>query len=260
LNVTLSLSSGTGPLVGTTALNIGTAGGRGTVTFTNVQVDSPGVDKQLSAAAGSLTSAESDVFTVNGTPNISNIADQGTNEDTPTAAIPFTIGDAELPAAALALSATSGNTNLVPEENIVFSGSGSNRFVTVTPLPNLSGSAMITVIVFDGTITANDKFLLTVNPVNDAPTLSPIANLAMAENSGPTNVLLVGISSGAANENQTLSITASSSNTNLIATPTVTYNSPNPTGAPLCNERRLVGVPVDGYKLFGFVNGGALGP
>src|SRR5207247_11413782 len=39
LNVTVSLSAGTGPLQGTSTLDIGTAAGNGTATFTNLRID-----------------------------------------------------------------------------------------------------------------------------------------------------------------------------------------------------------------------------
>ncbi|MBK8285973.1 MAG: DUF11 domain-containing protein [Ahniella sp.] len=71
------------------------------------------------------------------------------------------------------MSGTSSNTALVPNANIVFGGSGASRTVTVTPVADLSGSATITVSVTDGNGgTSSDTFLLTVNPVNDAPTPS----------------------------------------------------------------------------------------
>jgi hypothetical protein len=46
-------------------LNIGTGGGNGTVTYTNLRIDVPGTDKQLTATSSTgLTSALSSVFTV----------------------------------------------------------------------------------------------------------------------------------------------------------------------------------------------------
>jgi hypothetical protein len=65
LNVTASLTAGTGPLQGTTNLNIGMAGGKGTVTYTTLRIDVAGTDKQLTASASGLTSDVSGVFTVN---------------------------------------------------------------------------------------------------------------------------------------------------------------------------------------------------
>jgi hypothetical protein len=63
LTVTMTLSSGTGTLLGTTTLDIGTAGGSGTVSFTNLRIDAAGT-KQLTASASGLTSAVSATFDV----------------------------------------------------------------------------------------------------------------------------------------------------------------------------------------------------
>ncbi|HEU0010069.1 MAG TPA: hypothetical protein VFT34_09670, partial [Verrucomicrobiae bacterium] len=65
VNVAVSLTSGTGLLQGTTTLNIGTTGGNGTVSYTNLRIDAAGASKQLTAAAAGLTSALSSTFTVN---------------------------------------------------------------------------------------------------------------------------------------------------------------------------------------------------
>src|SRR5438094_8684824 len=64
---------------------------------------------------------------VNDPPTISRIADQSTDEDMPTAAIPFAIGDAETTPGSLTVSGHSSSQELVPDANIVFSGSGANR-------------------------------------------------------------------------------------------------------------------------------------
>ena len=55
-------------------------------------------------------------------PAISDIADQWTMMNTPTAAIPFTVTDADTPVNNLTLSASSSNPTLVPINNIVFGG------------------------------------------------------------------------------------------------------------------------------------------
>jgi hypothetical protein len=64
VNVTATLSSGTGPLQGNTVTNIGTGGGKGTVAFTNLRIDVAG-SKQLTASASGLNSDISPAFTVN---------------------------------------------------------------------------------------------------------------------------------------------------------------------------------------------------
>ena len=71
------------------------------------------------------------------------------------------------------MSKSSNNTTLVPNANIVLGGSGANRTVTVTPAANQTGSATITITVSDGTNSASDSFVLTVNT---PPTISDIPN------------------------------------------------------------------------------------
>jgi hypothetical protein len=120
------------------------------------------------------------VVDVNTAPTIAKIADQVTNEDTDTALIPFTVGDAES-VNTLTLSADSSNKLLVPNQNVFFGGSGINRALFVTPGPNeplLSSSnvTIITVSVSDGEFSASTSFKLTVNAVNDVPTISAIPN------------------------------------------------------------------------------------
>src|SRR5207249_1160450 len=145
--VSVALTSGTGPLLGTTTLNIGTAGGNGTVTYTNLEIDVAGTNKQLAASAGVLASGVSSVFAVNSRPTISSITDQTTPEDIPAGPISFTIADAETAADALVLSASSSNTNVVRNTNIVFGGSGGNPTVTITPITNLFGTTTITISI-----------------------------------------------------------------------------------------------------------------
>ncbi len=167
----------------------------------------------------------------NTAPTITAIPNQTINEDNSTAALGFTVGDAESPAGTLTLTASSSNTGLVPNGSIVFAGSGASRTVRVTSTANASGIAQITVGVSDGVLSTNRTFTLTVNSVNDAPTLAALNNMTVAQNAAQQTVNLSGIGSGAANESQTLTVTASSSNPALIPTPQVTYTSPASTGS-----------------------------
>lgn len=120
----------------------------------------------------------------NTAPTISGIADQFINQDTSTAALIFTIGDAETPPEALILSASSSNTTLVPNANILFGGSGSNRTMIITPEPNQFGMTSIAVTVADeGGLSAVTVFDLTVtpSPVNTPPLVSPIPDQTVTD-------------------------------------------------------------------------------
>src|SRR5205809_1092103 len=114
---------------------------------------------------------------VNDPPTISSLANQSTDEDTPTAAIPFSIGDVESTAGSLAISGHSFNQSLVPDANIVFGGSGPNRTLTIMPANNQSATTTITITASDAEgASASRSFVLTVNPVNDPPTIATAAN------------------------------------------------------------------------------------
>jgi len=81
---------------------------------------------------------------------------------------------------------------------------------------------------------------LNVPIVNQPPTLNALGGLTINENAGTQTVNLTGITSGASNEVQTMTVMATSSNPNLIRKPTVNYTSPNTNGtmsfAPVTNN------------------------
>ncbi len=96
-------------------------------------------------------------------PTITVIADQTINRNTSTGPLSFIIGDAETPVVSLVISSNSSNPALVPNTNIVVSGSGASRTVTVTPLTNQVGATTITLGVNDGKVTVNTSFVVNVN-------------------------------------------------------------------------------------------------
>src|SRR5205809_833011 len=119
---------------------------------------------------------------VNDPPTIPSLADQSTDEDTPTAAIPFCIGDVETTGSSLTVTGHSSNQSLVPDANIVFGGSGPNRTLTLMPPANESATATITIpFVHHALPIASSSFVLTVNPVNDPPTISSLADQSTDE-------------------------------------------------------------------------------
>lgn len=136
----------------------------------------------------------------------------------------------------LTVSATSSNPSLIPNPAVNYTSPNATGSLTFTPVANASGSATITVTVDDAQATNNTvarTFTVTVNAVNDPPTLNALSNLAINENAGAQTVNLAGIGSGAANEAQTLVVSAVSSNPGLIPNPVVNYTSPNAAGSLL---------------------------
>ena len=155
------------------------------------------------------------VYTLPNTPpSISTITNQATNEDTATGAIAFTVSDAETAAGSLMVSGSSSNTALVPNTNLTFGGTGANRTVNITPAANQSGSAIITVSVSDGQAATPTSFQLTVNAINDAPTISSITDQSATTGTviGPLNFTIADVDTALAS----LTISSNSSNTVLV--------------------------------------------
>ena len=97
-------------------------------------------------------------------PTITAVPDQVTNENLSTPVLQVTIGDSIVVPNNLTLTASSSNTNLVPNANIVLGGSGAFRTVQVTPAAYQSGTAVITLVVNNNQPTANtatNSFLAT---------------------------------------------------------------------------------------------------
>ena len=84
----------------------------------------------------------------------------------------------------------------VDGDDVTYSASASNGsatvdggVLTVLPATDFSGSMTVTVTVSDGSLTDSASFTLTVNPVNDAPVVSAIANQTVAEDASLTLTL-----------------------------------------------------------------------
>jgi hypothetical protein len=156
---------------------------------------------------------------------------------------------------------------LVPISNVLFGGSGSNRTVQVRPALNQSGSALLTIRALDASGGINDApFTLTVTPLNDAPSLPPIPDQVMNEDTtlGPIPLTLndpepgpltltvdssnpallppASIVSGGSGQNQTLTF---SPLTNQFGDSIVTIIVADGEGASATNRFRVTVNPVN---------------
>jgi hypothetical protein len=149
-------------------------------------------------------------------PTIAAISNVGITEDSVTAPIAITVGDAETAAGSLVVTATSANTTLVPNTAaaLTLGGSGASRTLTVRPAANQSGSAAITVTVNDGARTASRTFTLTVTAANDAPTVArtPASATVSSGGAAQTSVVISDVDTAGS----VLALSASSSNTALL--------------------------------------------
>ncbi len=172
----------------------------------------------------------------NDQPTLNSVSDLTITEDAGTQTVSLSgIGTgAANESQTLTLTASSSNTGLIPNPPVTYTSPNATGSLSFTPAANASGSAVVTVTLNDNQSSNNivtQTFTVTVNAVNDAPTLTAISNVSLQENAAAQTVNLAGITSGAANESDSLVITASSSNSGLIPNPTVSYTSPNSTGS-----------------------------
>ena len=158
----------------------------------------------------------------NSSPTISDITNRTIVEDGSTSVITFTIGDAETAAADLVVTAASSNTNKIPVSGIVLGGSGANRTVQVFPAANQVGQATVTLTVTDaGGASNGDSFIVTITQVNDAPTISDIADQTINVNTSTGDpAFTIG---DIETTPSSLVITGSSSNTTLVPNANIVF-------------------------------------
>lgn len=224
-SLTLAKSSSNQTLVPDANIVFGGSGANRTATIT------PGLNQNGSCTIliivsdGSLTATNTITFVVgavNDPPTLSAIANQTVNEDTPTSALAFTVGDLETPAASLTLGKNSSDVAKIPLANIVFGGSGANRTVAVTPAANQNGGPVtITYSTSDGTNTTSGTFTVTITAINDAPTITSIGAQTIPRDSFVSVNVTVGDNESGAGP---LILSSTSSNPGLLPTANITYS------------------------------------
>jgi hypothetical protein len=170
----------------------------GTYTVTATATDKDGGVSAVCSRAITITPGTA--------PTISNIADVIINEDAATAAIGFTVADAD--GHALTVTATSSNTTLLPNANITLAGTGGSRTIRCTPVANQCGTTTVTVTVRDACLSTTETFIVTVNCVNDPPSCTFAAVPTVIGCSGPvTRTGFVTSSNPGPNDESTQTIT-----------------------------------------------------
>src|SRR5262249_21987805 len=139
-----------------------------------------------------------------------------------TGPLSFTIGDAETPAEALTVTGDSSDHAIVPAAKLVFGGSGSNRTVRVSPAADRFGTVTIFITVrdLDGGATTN-RFQLTIRPVNDPPSIAPIADASTLED---TSLVVGFVVSDLETPADALVYTAASSDPALIPPASIVFS------------------------------------
>lgn len=170
-------SSSNPSLIDLSGISVSGDGSQRQITFSPVANVTGTSTITLVVSDGAATASKQITFTVlqNQAPTISTFAAKQVLAGESTAAIPFTIGDAETGADSLQLTASSSVPELVADGGFIFGGSGASRTIRVVSATGVSGSTNISVSVSDGVSVAKRTFALTVNP-NTAPTITEIAD------------------------------------------------------------------------------------
>jgi VCBS repeat-containing protein len=154
-----------------------------------------------------------DFNAVNDAPTIAPISDVTINEDASTNVV-LTLDDVDDNVNTLDVDVLSGNTALIDLDAGDISGNGASRTLALAPITNQYGTATITVRVTDGQLTNSTSFLLTVNAVNDPPTISAISNVSVNEDAATNRLFTIGDPDNAVTS---LVLNASVDNTALIS-------------------------------------------
>ena len=114
-------------------------------------------------------------------PTIEAIADVVSNEDEAVAEIALVGDDKETIKSKLQYTVVATNADLVAPDGLVLRKTGSRRYLDITPLENAFGETDITVTVNDGIDEVSTTFKLTINAVNDPPTISAVEPIEINE-------------------------------------------------------------------------------
>lgn len=101
---------------------------------------------------------------INSAPTITEIDDQVLCTNSETQPINFSVGDDDTAPDELIITGFSANPSVVPHNGIEIEGTGSNRTVTIKPVPYESGHSIIYLMVEDGLSQTIEEFAVTIAP------------------------------------------------------------------------------------------------
>ncbi len=132
------------------------------------------------------------------------------------------------------ISAASSDTSRLEDPVILRSDAEPSARLLLSPKPGVSGEVEVTLQMQDDGGTADGgqgtnllRFNVQIynDPVNHPPTLDPVEDRSVLEDSPEQMLPLTGISDGDSGMDQSLQVTAASSNPSLIPNPTVSVNA-----------------------------------
>ncbi len=215
--ITVTASSDNPALVTAEGLMLGRTGQNRTLRIVPAPNASGSALISVTASDGGATTTQSfrlTVSPVNDPPTIATLADQTTLENSSLGPLGITLADIDNALLSLVVTAVSDNSILVPPAGFSFGGEGASRTLTVAPALNQSGSARITVTVSDGQTSASKSFLLTVQHLNQPPSITGLADQTILEDSaaGPLEFTVGDVD----NAVDSLAVSATADNPTLI--------------------------------------------
>ena len=252
VTVTLALTSGTGTLQGTTSRNIGTGGGggNGVLTFSNLQLNSAGTNKQLTASATGFTSGVSAFFTVNPAA-ASTLSVQTQPSATATAGAPFGTQPAVQLLDSFGNIVTTNNGAVITASAVGGSGAlqGSTSATAVNGIATFSGlnyqvAQTISLAFSSPGLTGTNSSSITVSPAA-ASTLVFTTSPGLSGSAFPVQPVVItkdafgNISSAGLSATNTVTITLTSGTGTLQGTTTANIGSTGGNGSVTFSGLRI---------------------
>jgi hypothetical protein len=234
----------------------------GTVTVTVTAMDDGGTANN--GMDTFIRSFQVTIIVPNQAPTFDMIQDQTVNEDSGQSTVMISkLSPVDIGQTISSVTAVSNNTALIPNPTIT--GSGFSRTLTFAPLADAFGAATITVTVQDdgglansGINTTTQTFMITVTPINEAPTFDMIGNQNVAQNAAQQTIIITGVTGGPANESQTVNFTATSNAMAIVPDPMITGSGATRTltYTPVAAASGTVTITVTAMDTDGMLNGG----
>lgn len=128
------------------------------------------------------------VIPVNDPPVIT-LGAYGSGTENQTLTIPFTLSDVDSPLDTLILDAVSLSPLVLDDASFIFSGTGTNRTLAITPILNANGSATFTLSVSDGSASLSFPLPVFFTAVNSAPVANSQTVTVAEDGSAPFTIV-----------------------------------------------------------------------
>jgi hypothetical protein len=114
-------------------------------------------------------------------PLLSSPPNRATTAGNPVGPMTFTLSDAETPPGSLTAAVTSSNWDLISEDQLELARSGESWSLRLTSVPDVAGTAFITIRASDGQSVTSGTFSLSVRPRQAPPATPPALQMSVED-------------------------------------------------------------------------------